>query len=638
MDIRPRTAGEILDDAWGLVFADAPALLALSGLFTVPAAAVLLLLLTLPTELPPFVLPLLAALLLPLTGLGSGACQALFRARAEGRAASTAGCLGEALRRGLPHVALRGVLLLVTWLGVLICVLPVAYILGPRPMFSFVFTMDMPSFLRLLLLLGMLEMAWALAALAGGGMVHPSVAAGTGSWSAAWMAALRQTHRQAGKVAVVLLTRPIVLLFAFVNGLTLVDIGLWAADHLAGFNVALLERVLTPANPVWVLSLGLLSWLLLVPYFEASNYLLHADDRARYEGLDLWYRVRRLFPTPAKSAALILCALFLCSSPARAEQRRDALAHARTEVGRITQEVKDAKNYVSGRPWLEALRSVRTQLERDLNAPPPRFQWFEPLLTEFRTADRKRALALLGDLDRRLSFIEDSLLPEEGGTELTKEQLKALLPDERAEKKAVQRPETRPEPKPPPEPVPDNPPPQRRVAPPRSAGLVTPPRVEGLGTLGWTVLGILFAAVVVFAVRSGWLAREKTKPPPAATKKAADELSLESLLSQPARTLENLWQQADDLARAGKCLEAVRILYLAVLTFLHRNNFIRCAPMRTNGEYLAQLRARQEICRPFRGLTGLFEVKWYGERSCQQEDYAACRSFAETIHEAAKPA
>src|SRR5262249_11173447 len=81
---RPRPAGEVLDDAWRLALADAPPLLALSGLFAVPAAAVLLILLTRPAPeslVGRCLLPALAALLLPLTGLGSGACQEWLRRR-----------------------------------------------------------------------------------------------------------------------------------------------------------------------------------------------------------------------------------------------------------------------------------------------------------------------------------------------------------------------------------------------------------------------------------------------------------------------------------------------------------------------------------------------------------------------------
>src|SRR5437660_1165946 len=39
VEVRPRTTGEILDDAWRLYLADAPVLLALSGLFLVPGLA-----------------------------------------------------------------------------------------------------------------------------------------------------------------------------------------------------------------------------------------------------------------------------------------------------------------------------------------------------------------------------------------------------------------------------------------------------------------------------------------------------------------------------------------------------------------------------------------------------------------------
>jgi hypothetical protein len=78
IDLRPRSAGEVLDDAWRLALAEAPLLLALSGLFAVPAAVALLLLLTRPAPESPLdraILPALVALLIPLTGVGSAACQ-----------------------------------------------------------------------------------------------------------------------------------------------------------------------------------------------------------------------------------------------------------------------------------------------------------------------------------------------------------------------------------------------------------------------------------------------------------------------------------------------------------------------------------------------------------------------------------
>jgi hypothetical protein len=127
MEIRPRSTGEILDDAWGLAWADAPVLLALSGLFTIPAAVIGLLLITQPAPAPvseKLLWPGLLALLLPLTGLGSGACQAVFRRRAEEQPVTLLGCLGETLYRGLDHITIRAVVLVSSLLGLVALVLP----------------------------------------------------------------------------------------------------------------------------------------------------------------------------------------------------------------------------------------------------------------------------------------------------------------------------------------------------------------------------------------------------------------------------------------------------------------------------------------------------------------------------------
>ncbi len=79
----------------------------------------------------------------------------------------------------------------------------------------------------------------------------------------------------------------------------------------------------------------------------------------------------------------------------------------------------------------------------------------------------------------------------------------------------------------------------------------------------------------------------------------------------------------------------MRTIYLAVLALLHQGGLIRYERMRTNGEYADQLRPRRLLHRPFLGLTGIFDVKWYGERACAAEDYAACRELAEEIRTAA---
>src|SRR5262249_27093087 len=152
---------------------------------------------------------------------------------------------------------------------------------------------------------------------------------------------------------------------------------------------------------------------------------------ARYEGLDLWFRVRRLFPAPAASAKalLLLLGLLLSATPAHANGRRDALAYARKEVARITKEGKDTADYTNGRRWAGDLTRIGERLDRDAGNQEGRFRWFEQAVTEFSTATKDRALKILAELDRRLALVEESLpSEEETPTPLTKEQLRGLLP------------------------------------------------------------------------------------------------------------------------------------------------------------------------------------------------------------------
>src|SRR6185437_15658474 len=144
---------------------------------------------------------------------------------------------------------------------------------------------------------------------------------------------------------------------------------LWIADNLGGFDTALLSVELTfGANSVYTMALFLLSWLLLTPFFEAGNFLLHTDIRTRQEGLDLQYRVQRVFSgsvrtnedalnrqdarKKTKSGLSVLClwpgilgVLAVCSLAAAAEVRAkegqlEVVRAARQEIETIRDEVK----------------------------------------------------------------------------------------------------------------------------------------------------------------------------------------------------------------------------------------------------------------------------------------------------------
>ncbi|HTU88932.1 MAG TPA: DUF4129 domain-containing protein, partial [Gemmataceae bacterium] len=407
----------------------------------------------------------------------------------------------------------------------------------------------------------------------------------------------------------------------------------------------------------------LLSWLLLAPFFEAGNFLMHTDIRTRQEGLDLQYRVQRAFsgssPAPRplgsgeKYCSLTVAALlFLLGGMARAEETPQETVHAvRQEIEAIRAEIQKTEPYPGGQRWLDRLRSSQAKLSQLGRGAPRRFRWFEQAIDDFADRKKEDALRLLDDLRRRLALLEDSLTPPhqaaaQAGDKRSPEEIKSLLrgsEGRKAERKQARqgveedRPEVRREEARGKE--------RQGEAPHAGGGRGTPVSVpaasgDGLSFLGWLLLGGLALAVVVAGVILYLASPHSPKPKkdePAAT---ASGLSAENdarhvLEGSPAA----LWRQADTLAGDGRFRDAVRLLYLAVLALLHRQRFIRFEPTRTNGEYVRQVRlsvqAPPELHEPFEQLTHLFETAWYGERPCESSDYRACRTLAEEMQQIA---
>lgn len=288
MDLRPRTLGEILDDACRCALADAPLLLLFKALFLLPSFTLLLFLLAEPTPLgiAKVWLPAIAALSLPLTGCSSGACQELFRRRAVGTSVEVRSCIVGALHRGVDHAAARATMLVLTLPGPLMliaCFLPDA-----SPILRFLGFL-FGSLLTLLLCMPLWSATTSL---------HPLLSAASPREDSLPSELRREAIAAPGKAALLVFLR-VPLLFLLVVQLHLLGkIVLWAADNLAGLDTALLDVELQFfGNPVYTLALFLVGWLLLSPFFEACDFLLHTDIRTRQEGLDLQYRVQRLLTT-----------------------------------------------------------------------------------------------------------------------------------------------------------------------------------------------------------------------------------------------------------------------------------------------------------------------------------------------------
>ncbi len=631
-DLRPRTTGEVLDDAWRLALADAPVLLALAGLFAVPAFAALLLLLTRPTPegvLARCALPALTALLLPLTGLGSGACQELLRRRAEGTPVTLGGCLRAASRHGPGHVVARGLalLFLLPGLGALGLALELS-----RGEGGGVF----------LVLFGGVGLFLIGVALCLTHALHPLLAAGELPPFTAMKAALsRELRRNSTRAAAAAVSRVCLYVFAVLNLHLLVGLALWVAGGLGGLETAFLEVTLSLANPVYALAVGGLAWLLLTPFAEAVNHGLHLDGRVRHDALDLARRVRALFPVPdrEKVAALLLTLGGLWAATPAAVAREDrhaAVRGVRAELRVVLGEVKAADPYPGGAAYARRLEALAERLDGP-GAEGERTRWFRAALDGFAGRSREGAVEVLEDLDRKLALVEESLEPPgEGEKRRSRAEVRSLVPGA-GDDKAKAEPAAKKK---------DEEPKRREVrrddpgedAPGRGGG----PGVvsagaggAGFGGLGWMLLAGLLLAVVAVAVVL-WRQRgpsESVEQAPA----AEAPLPARAPAFEPERhSAAELRRRAEALARRGEFLEALRVLYLSALTLLHEIDLIRYEPTRTNGEYLRQLRAAEgaeRVAESFGGLTRLFERQWYGERAAGADDYASGLSLAARLGE-----
>lgn len=620
IEVRPRALGEILDDAWRLYFANVPLFLMLTGAVFVPCTVLLLLLLTWAWPASAWTSWALAvglALLLPFTGLGAAACQEIFHCWGEKQPVTAGKALRVTRRRWLNHVTCQAVMLLV----------PVATLLaffGGQPVLGCVLFLGLiPAW--------MATMAWQ--AVITGGQKH--------LWKA-FRYARRSSFRHGGKATAIIACRFLVLLVAVINLHLFAQFFLWSGDQLAGFDTGVLYLMLAPDNPVYLLALGALAWWLLAPYHEAVNYLFYMDARTRYEGVDLWYRLEQYFPAQKISkAGAILLALgatlwFTPAASAQATAKLETVQKARQQVGAIKFKAETADPYPGGKEWQRLLARVGDQLDPGGNGQQGRYQWFFKASNQLGTADRPHDVQVLGEIEDKLALIEKSLAPPAGVTTndkaLSGQDIKQLVPPYTKQEK-VHKTEKKPEEKKPVEK--DNEPQLGKGGGAPTVG-IAPPVAVGAGA-GQALLYFMIAVMILVllaGVALGLVSWLRNRPPRQHVQQGQLGPAAETFLENPdQQSVPSLWKQADELSRQGRHLEALRMLYLGVLALLHQAHLIRYERTRTNGEYADQLRNQPHLHPLFLDLTSIFELKWYGERACADQDYATCRALAGRIEQ-----
>jgi hypothetical protein len=89
---------------------------------------------------------------------------------------------------------------------------------------------------------------------------------------------------------------------------------------------------------------------------------------------------------------------------------------------------------------------------------------------------------------------------------------------------------------------------------------------------------------------------------------------------------DNIFSEAERLAREGKLRDAIRKGYIALLCELSDRKIIGLSRHKTNRDYLRDVRKRRELYENMNGLTLNFERHWYGSDEAAEKDWEEFRS------------
>lgn len=131
--------------------------------------------------------------------------------------------------------------------------------------------------------------------------------------------------------------------------------------------------------------------------------------------------------------------------------------------------------------------------------------------------------------------------------------------------------------------------------------------------LAYVVLGLVLAAIgaaMIWLVRSIVLRRRRARR---SAFQHADELG---------HTYVTHWRESEALAAAQDYAEAIRRANLALLLYMHEQEWIRAERWKTNDEYQEELQDRYPAALPvFTQVSRLFEHVWYGGGAATDREF-----------------
>ena len=387
---------------------------------------------------------------------------------------------------------------------------------------------------------------------------------------------------------------------------------------LFGFDVTFAERFVAVDNTTWLATLAAVTFALFEPVRAAAATLMLIDGRVRQEGLDLIAQVEQL-PTRRKMRGVTIAALAALLSVALPARGESALAE------RAATASDDCGMHVDLTPLQDISPGDQSSLSRLLTRVEHRV--YDDEDCDAAEADLREGLRLYAEVQAQPASID------------AQGKAKQIL--ERPEFQAVvERPATAEG---------DQADEQgwfarllkklfewleQRDRKPREAPVESPtgssPDMAGANAVMIGALVLVTAVLLFILVRS----MKKKKPQQTGLDESGGlsqqplEHDAMSALSKPPETWAGL---ADALAAKGEYRDAIRHLYLALLSRLHRDGVIDYDPTLSNWEYLFAFKGASTLKAAFKELTRRFDFAWYGNLGVDALAYAMFRKVAEPL-------
>jgi hypothetical protein len=437
-----------------------------------------------------------------------------------------------------------------------------------------------------------------------------------------------------------------------------VNAALSAASKLLALNVTFVTRFASLDNPVWVAAVLALTFALFEPLRAACAALLLIDGRVRQEGLDLLTQLEQLpqrrkkglgaptTPKPSPSAiAGVLLAVLLAPSMARAGDDWSG-------------------NYIPGEQPVDTSTAMSTRLDAVVQDCALEDRFSPAQLHQVDKLPQSSQGALSRFVSRIERIAEDEENCEGAGDELERglKQIESMQADVRKPDSADARNEAigvlgrsefavdPPEVKKPKEPEDDMENPVSKWIREQWEAflkwLFGPDKPERRTSVDLNVPGfggiqnlVMFAAIGLVIGLLLWLLLRGLSRPEDAELSGAEEGGIlqTPLAPDPMNALsrppEGWAGIADELAAKGHYREAIRNLYLALLSRLHRDGAIDYDPAKSNWDYFRGFKGPMTSLTPFRELTRRFDFAWYGNLEVSPDAWRTFRSITQPLLE-----